>query len=248
LEVEVAYAGGEIRDVDSELVTPCMHDGPCPCSDRLEIDVRFRIVSDDGALDEMWTVALQHQPENDYFSPVGTSMYHRFDPDATTGTLSRGSFAIDPDTVLDEMVMTGQFRGGALEGALNVQVSQGGADGWVGFGPVSNFGTVTSLEACPGISGNNCAAAGCTAVPGIPVWGQDDSCNCGDPEDFCFAGPLVGDEVPTMYTRPDAYEEGLDLVYVFDTAIADPPAPWRLCADAPGVPSCSCFDGMGTCP
>jgi hypothetical protein len=252
VEVEVAYSGGEIRDVDAELVSPCQHDGPCPCADRLEIDVQFRVVSDDGVLDETWTVTLNHElpGASDGFSSPGTSMYHRFEPDDTQGSLSRASFELDPDTVLNEMVMTGDFRDGALAAGLNVEVSivSGPAAGSIGFGSVSNFSAVTSLDACPGLSGPSCGAAGCTNVPGRVVWGEDASCSCGDAEDLCFPGPLVGDPIPTLYTRPDLYEEGYEVVYALDTLLADPPAPWRLCADAPGVPSCGCFDATGECP
>ncbi len=252
VEIEVAYVGGEIRDVQAELVTPCEHDGPCPCNDRLEVDVQMRVVSADGVLDETWTVELDHLPpgSDDWFSSVGTSIYHRFDPDTDTqGTLSRGAFEIASDHVVERMIMTGGFEGGALEGALNVEVAivSGPAQGSIGFGAVANFGAVTSLEACPGLYGDACAAAGCTAVPARPVYGTIPGCSCGDVETFCFPAPPVGDPIPTLYTIPDRIEEGLDLVYELDVLLADPPEPWRLCADAPEVDYCGCFDGGGSC-
>ena len=249
VEIEVAYIGGEIRDIDAELVSPCQHDGPCPCEDSLEVDVQLRIVSGDGVLDETWTVALKHYVTGgDGFTTPGTSMFHGFEPDDTQGTLSRASFSLSDGTTLDQMVLTGQFRDGALEGGLGVEVSlDGPGGGFGGFGSLASFGTVTSLEACPGLGGNSCEAAGCTAVPARPVYGVVPACDCGDAESFCFPGPLVGESIPTLYTRPDVYEEGLDLVYELDTLLADPPAPWRLCADAPGVDYCGCFEGGGSC-
>jgi hypothetical protein len=249
VEIEISYAGGEIRDVDAELVQACQHDGPCPCEDRIEIDVQLRLVSEDGLFDETWTVALSHQPVNDYFSPVGTSINHPFEPDETVGSLSRASFHIE-DATLDEAVLTGQLIDGAFAGGIGVTVSLAGpGGGFGGFGSIGQIAAVTSLEACTGLSGNNCADAGCTVAPGVPVFGEGASCSCGeDTENFCFGGPLVGESVPTFYTRPDLYEEGYDLVYAFDTLVEDPPAPWRLCADAPEVASCGCFGGSGECP
>lgn len=250
LTIEVTYAGGEIRDVDAELVTPCQHDGPCPCEDRLEIDMEMRVRSDDGVLDEAWTVAVHHQPSYDGFGSNGTSIYHRFDPDETQGSLSRASFTLSDDVVLDEMVATGEFRGGSLAGGFNVQVALGGAGGGIGFGPGATFGTVTSLDACPELGSSSCSAAGCTLVSGVPLHGTPPaSCRCDSITEYCFSGAPDGESSPALYTRtvPDAYEP-YDEVVLFDMPVVPGQGSWRSCNDAPEVALCGCFGGTAVCP
>jgi hypothetical protein len=248
-EVEVTYAGGEIRDVVAELVMPCQHDGPCPCEDRLEVDVQIRLVTADGALDEVWTATLNHLPptEDIYFGSPGTSIYHRFDPDDTQGALSRASFAVSDGVVINEMVATAQLSRGALEGSLNVEVAMpDGADGgWIGFGSIAGFGAITSLEACTELSEYACAAASCTLVSGSPVYSGVAGCDCSPAQNYCFAGELIGEAVPTLYTRERA---GYHEVVSFSTLVETPAEPWRLCSAAPEVEECSCFGGMGECP
>lgn len=250
LTIEVTYAGGEIRDVDAELVMACEHDGPCPCEDRLEVDMDMRVRSEDGVLNEAWTVAVRHQPTSDGFGGNGTSIYHRFDPDQTQGSLSRASFTLSGDVVIEEMVATGEFRGGSLAGGFNLQVALGGAGGGIGFGPGATFGTVTSLDACPELGSASCSAAGCTLVSGVPLYGTPPaSCECATIAEYCFSGPPDGESSPSLYTRtiPDSYG-AYDEVVLFEMPVAPGQGSWRPCSDAPEVDLCGCFGDAAVCP
>ena len=57
-----------------------------------------------------------------------------------------------------------------------------------------------------------------------------------------------------MQSAPDetaiaeAVTAGTDGIVVPPALLEDPPAPWRLCSDAPEVASCGCFGGSGECP
>lgn len=250
VQVQLSYDGGEIRDIDAELVEPCQHDGPCPCADRLEIDVTMRIVSDDGVLDETWVVTLNHHVGDDTgFSQPGTSVYHRFDPDQTQGTLDLDSFAVDEGVVLEQTILTIDLGEGAMAGGVLVEVSSD--MGWFGAGGAAGFGAVTEVtpEACATFyDGTTCGYAGCTSVAGRAVYGGGSSCDCNPPQDYCFAAPLQGEPQPTLYTRK--YDDGFEVfdeVVAFDTLVETPEGPWRLCADAPEVQNCACFEGTDPC-
>jgi hypothetical protein len=140
VEIEVMYAGGEIRDIDAELVAPCLHDGPCPCEDRLEVDVNVRIVSTDGALDEQMVIALQYAPTDDYFGSGLPHFYHRFDPDASPGGLETSDIDIPEDTTLREVFLTADFDDGTCGGSFNVEIEMGPG---IGAGPFASFTATT---------------------------------------------------------------------------------------------------------
>jgi hypothetical protein len=170
--IEISYDGGEIRNVDAVLVSPCEHDGPCPCEDSFEIDVTWRVVSMDGVLDESWVAPIKHQPTS--FAGV------REVTDAACNALG-------------------------------------------------------DAAACEG--------SGCTAVTGQRVSGTQPPCGCQAPVNFCFAAPLIGESVPTTYTRAwTNSHETVDEVVWLPTLVDPPPEPWRLCSDAPEVVQCACTD------
>ena len=63
VQVVVSYAEGEVRFVDSEVVTPEGEDGEIldiyvECPDRIEVDVTVAVATEDGGFDEAWDVAL----------------------------------------------------------------------------------------------------------------------------------------------------------------------------------------------
>lgn len=239
LTLEIRYDGGEIRDVDAVLVHPCEHDGPCPCEDSLEIDVTWRLVSADGVLDESWTAPLVHQPNSWYMAnPLGIS--HDFQPDDAAGSLGAASFDLG-DSVLRRLVAQAELGDGAAQGSISTEIEMLGG---IGFGPAANFAAVRAIDggACNALRGEQpCGWAGCTAVTGQRVYSTPPSCGCNDPEGFCFAAPLGGEPVATLYTREiaDAFESWNEVV-AFPTLADPPPSPWRLCADAPEVPECAC--------
>lgn len=240
--IEIRYDGGEIRDVDAVLVSPCEHDGPCPCEDSLEIDVTWRLVSMDGVLDETWVAPIVHQPTS-YFMSADVGISHEFQPDDTHGSMSAASFDVQDDFVLLGLVASAELVAGAVQGSISTSVEMFGG---VGSGPVANFGGVREVTdaACNALTGEAaCEGSGCTAITGQRVSGTTPPCGCQSPQTFCFAAPLVGDAVPTTYTRTwtDAFETFDEVVWL-PTRADPPPAPWRLCSEAPEVVQCACTD------
>lgn len=140
VEIEVTYAGGEIRDVDAVRLQPCGHLGPCPCEDRLEVDVNVRIVSADGGLDEHMVVALQYSPTDDYFGSGLPFFYHRFDPDAAPGGLASSDLDLPDGATLREVFLTADFDAGTCTGSFNVEIQMGNG---IGAGPFANFTATT---------------------------------------------------------------------------------------------------------
>jgi hypothetical protein len=140
VDIEIVYAGGEIRDVDAVLLQPCEHLGPCPCEDQLEIDVNVRIVSADGALDEQMVVALLYSPTNDYFGSPLPHFYHGFDPDAAPGGLASSDIAMPEGATLRELFLTAEIDAGTCTGSLNAEIDM---DGGIGAGPFASFTAIT---------------------------------------------------------------------------------------------------------
>lgn len=243
IEAEIVYVGGEARSVDGVLVQGCMHDGPCPCPDRLEVDVRLNITTADGVLDESFDAELVYTEDDSGFSLPGVSIRLEFDADATAGTFSSASLDIDEQWTLQYLEFGFSPESGTLGGSLNAAVEGIG----FGFGSIASIGMVQSLDNCAAYfgGGTSCSLSGCSTSSGRPVWGNADSCNCGDAQSYCFAGPLEGEPTPTRYTRSvnEGYDE-YDEVVEFDVA-ADLGGEWRACADAPEVGVCSCEDTCG---
>lgn len=240
--IEIRYDGGEIRSVDAVLVSPCEHDGPCPCEDSFEIDVTWRVVSMDGVLDESWVAPVKHQPTSFHMSAdIGIS--YEFQPDDTSGTMSAASFDLDDGFVLLGLVARAELISGAVQGDISTSVEMLGG---VGYGPVATFAGVREVTdaACNALGdAAACEGSGCTAVTGQRVSGTQPPCGCQAPVNFCFAAPLIGESVPTTYTRPwTNAQETVDEVVWLPTLVDPPPEPWRLCSDAPEVVQCACTD------
>jgi hypothetical protein len=240
--MEIRYDGGEIRNVDAVLVSPCQHDGPCPCEDSFEIDVTWRLVSMDGVLDESWVAPVVHQPTS-FSMAADIGISHDFQPDDTMGTMSAASFDLPEDFALLRLVAQSDLVGGAAQGSISTEIEMLGG---IGYGPVANFAGVREVTdaTCSALAGETaCEGSGCTVVTGQRVSGTEPPCGCNSPEAFCFAAPLAGDPVPTTYTRTrmDAYETYDEVVW-FPTLADPPPEPWRLCSDAPEVVQCACVD------
>ncbi len=241
LEIEIAYQGGEARSIEGVLLTPCMHDGPCPCPDSLEVDVQLRIDSEDGVFDEVFDAQLVYTVDESGFGGRGTNLRVRFDPDETSGTFSSGALDISGDSVLEYLEFRLEPGGGALSGSLNASVEMLGG---IGFGVIASLGAVQELDACAVFrqGGSACSLAGCTEVDGTPVYGNAETCSCSEPQSYCFPAPLEGDDVPTRYTRE--FEDGFE---VFEEVVefgvsAELGGDWRACADAPEVAVCGCED------
>jgi len=243
----LTYDGGEIRNIDAMLVHACEHDGPCPCEDSFEIDVTWRLVSDDGVLDESWVAPVLHQPGS-FFMSSALGIHHDFQPDDTTGSLSAASFQLDGDTVLEKLVASADLGGGAAQGSINAQVA---AMGWVGYGSIAGFAAVREVNetSCAEIDGaESCAAVGCAPVDGQRIYGVAPQCDCSPTETFCFATAPADNAPKQLYTRvyADQYEE-YDEVVALPTLTEPVPASWRACTDAPEVDACACFPDVEPC-
>ena len=140
IRIDLSYAAGEIRDVEAVLLQPCGHLGPCPCEDRLEVDVNVRIVSTDGALDEEMVAALQYVPTDGYFTSELPHLYHRFDPDGSAGGLATSDIQLPEDATLREVFLAADFDDGTVTGGLNVEVDMRGG---IGAGPIASFSATT---------------------------------------------------------------------------------------------------------
>lgn len=243
VEIEVAYAGGEIRDVDATLVEPCLNDAPCECDDTLEIDVALRIVADDGSLDEHWVVTLEITDD-----PLGSEtlpgIRHTFDPDEEPGGLQTDDLKLAAGENLRAVSFSAGFTEGAIAAGLHVEadVKHG-----VGFFLVAEIGAAREVTgpACIELVGPACAAAGCAPAPGRRINGGI-GCECAPVTDFCFAEAPASGETTELWARPflDGYE-----VVVFE-GLAEPlPAPWVSCNDPTTTAiECECFGGAPTCP
>lgn len=243
VDAEIVYAGGEARSVAGILVTGCMHDGPCPCPDLLEVDVQLNITTADGVLDESFDAQLVYTEDDSGFASPRVSLRIEFDPDETTGSFSLASLDIDDQWTLQYLEFGFEPQSGTLGGALNAAVEGIG----FGFGTIASIGLVQSLDNCAAYyaGGTACSLSGCSESSGRPVWGNADSCDCGEVQSYCFAGPLEGEPTPTRYTRSvnDGYEE-FDEVVEFDVT-TDLGGEWRACSAAPDVGVCSCEDACG---
>jgi len=135
LTLELVYVGGEVRDIDAELVSPCYLDGPCGCDDTLEIEMTLKLASDDGALLDTIPVTLKSSPAE--FSDPWLSQ--SFDPDAAPGGLQTTDLSLPKDATLREFSITAIFESGAASGELRVAVNMGGG---VGVGPFAGFDAV----------------------------------------------------------------------------------------------------------
>ncbi|MEM6290985.1 MAG: hypothetical protein AAGA54_06950 [Myxococcota bacterium] len=239
--LELTYAGGDVRSVEGVLVEACGHDGPCPCPSVLEIDAGLRITTEDGAIDDTFEVVLTYsQGDDSGFDPAGISINQVFDPDASGGTLAGSDFAVSETfEVLEFSFGFGLDEAGALGGSIGAEVE---GMGFGGFGPVAQFGAVSTAEACVAFEGgSSCQLAGCTEVSGRPVFGSaPDMCECNPGQLYCFPDELVGDDAVTLYTRlvgpaSDPYQEVVE--FGVSTELG---GDWRACADAPDVELCGC--------
>ena len=243
VDAEIAYTGGDARFSAGTLLVGCEHEGPCPCPDLLEVDVQLNIATADGVFDESFDAQLVYTEDDSGFSPTGASIRLEFDPDDTSGSFSSASLVIGEEWTLQYLEFGFEPRAGTLGGSLNAAIEGIG----FGFGSIASIGMVRSLDACAAYSsgGAACTLSGCSEASGRPVWGNADSCDCGEGRAFCFATPLEGEPVPTRYTRSvnDGYEE-YDEVVEFDVS-TDLGEAWRTCADAPEVGLCTCKDACG---
>jgi hypothetical protein len=148
LEVTLAWAGGEVRWIESEPDPDWDWGGQLggfpECLDRFEVDVEVHLVTEGGELDEHVETTLLAR-NIDRAELVGS-------PRITTGAdLSlelQGS--LDPNTLFDDpdVEVMGLFIGATwyedlAGGSLLVEI-RGGADhgdgGWIGFGNIASWG------------------------------------------------------------------------------------------------------------
>jgi hypothetical protein len=247
MTLTLTYDGGEIRSIDAELVTPCETDGPCPCEDSLEVDVIWRLVGEDGVLDETWVAPVIHQPGS-WFMASALGIHHEFQPDETEGSLSAASFGLEDGAELQQLEARAELGSGAAQGSINAEVLW---MDWAGFGPIANFAGVRAVDdaACNELDGEQaCIASGCSAATGQRLYGVAPACDCSPTESFCFAAAPADDAPTTLYTRvvSDAYDQWDEVVAL--PMLADPPPPpWRACTDAPEIDACACFADQQPC-
>jgi hypothetical protein len=139
LTVELRYAGGEVRWIDSELnpdFDPTGNEGGFPgeCEDRLEIEVGFDFVTEGLEFDEHHDAVLHVRSADEAqlrvdLLPPGIS--GSFDPAALYG---------DPEWEVRALDVGARFQGAAVGGSLLNEVLVGGDDGFVGFGAVAWWG------------------------------------------------------------------------------------------------------------
>jgi hypothetical protein len=127
LRLAVSYQGGEARYVESKRVEPKhgpVNDIAVDCYPRLEVDVEATLRTEEGALDETWTLPLSQElmPEYDEGEPV--SLDRNLDPEDIQGSLELVAFdPPDPDDVLLLVGITFDEDGshGAIEAHLTYE-------------------------------------------------------------------------------------------------------------------------------
>ena len=152
LEVTLAWEGGEVRLVESELDPNYEYDWgesdgafEPECHDRIEVDVVFSFVTAGGELDEQrQTTLVARSVDRAHIArgsvtAEGTDLY----PPALQGSLDPDAVFDDPDMTLRVLVAMATWHGELAGGALSVEM-QGGPDhgdgGWIGFGPIASWG------------------------------------------------------------------------------------------------------------
>jgi hypothetical protein len=121
----VSYEGGEVRYVESERVEPKfgpVDDMAIDCHPRVEVDVEAVLRTEEGALDETWTLPLFQElmPDWDETGPV--SLDRNLDPKDIQGSLELVAFdPPDPDDVLLLVGIT--FDEDGSHGDIEVQLT-----------------------------------------------------------------------------------------------------------------------------
>jgi hypothetical protein len=130
VELEVSYAGGAVRHVDSTL-KPSSTEGPLrECNDWLELDVDVVLRTGGGALNESWTTRLMGNLD-------GAAIDRSFTPDELDGSFY--AEVLSPENGSLDGFFTAAFigRDGALSGQVSgnllVSVPGGTTSAWVDY-------------------------------------------------------------------------------------------------------------------
>jgi hypothetical protein len=130
VELDIRYAGGVARHVDST-PRPTTTEGPVQtCSDWLEVDVEVTLRTSGGALDEAWRLPLAGDLDS-------ASVYRRFEPGELDGAFYANVVQPENGELKQFFIATGVGSDGKLSGqvsgVLEIAVEGGVTMAWVDY-------------------------------------------------------------------------------------------------------------------
>jgi hypothetical protein len=247
LTLSIAYEGGEIYDHEAGNGGEGIGLGGLVCFDRLVIDVRVHLQSEDGSVDETLVAGVVYEPEAPTHTAGRPVLRLGYDPRELQGGLEVEDFSLPPGASFERLSLDAVVHDGGVSASYAVEYDNGGTTIPI-FASLAAVRELTDA-ACAQIS--SCTLAGCARAEGREVIEDADGCWCDAASSVCVAQAGSGPATELWALSHGAVygNEGSDYHVMALSDVAEPLSePWRSCSELPDVEGCACFTGQNACP